>query len=67
LPSELLDVIIDFVDDSPDILSLVLTCRSFANRLIPSVLEYREITTSIHCEALWRHLVENAFLARNIR
>ncbi|KDQ53583.1 hypothetical protein JAAARDRAFT_97203, partial [Jaapia argillacea MUCL 33604] len=67
LPIELVDHIIDFLDDCSDILSLALTCRLLAKRLIPSVLEYREITTTINLEALWSHLADSPSLARNIR
>ncbi|KDQ53579.1 hypothetical protein JAAARDRAFT_429263 [Jaapia argillacea MUCL 33604] len=67
LPLELVDGIVDFVDDRPDILSLALTCRFLTDRLIPSVLDYREIATSIQPKALWTQLAENPSLAQNIR
>ncbi|KDQ49686.1 hypothetical protein JAAARDRAFT_63551 [Jaapia argillacea MUCL 33604] len=67
LPPELLDKVIDFIDDRPDILSLALTSHFFTERLIPSVLDYREITADHDNNRLWSHLFRNPLLACNIR
>ncbi|KDQ49684.1 hypothetical protein JAAARDRAFT_63549 [Jaapia argillacea MUCL 33604] len=67
LPLELLDKIIDFIDDRQDILSLALASHFFMERLIPSVLDYREIVAECDDHRFWSRLSRNPLLARNIR
>ncbi|KDQ58298.1 hypothetical protein JAAARDRAFT_193711 [Jaapia argillacea MUCL 33604] len=67
VPPELLDNIVDFIDDRRDILSLALGSHFFMARLIPSVLDYREIVAEYDDKRLWSRLSRNPLLARNVR
>ncbi|KDQ49697.1 hypothetical protein JAAARDRAFT_101049, partial [Jaapia argillacea MUCL 33604] len=67
VPLETINSIIDLIDDRSDILSLALTCKSFAKHLIPSILDYREIRAPFELSQIWRHLANNPTLARRVR
>ncbi|KDQ49685.1 hypothetical protein JAAARDRAFT_616176 [Jaapia argillacea MUCL 33604] len=67
VPLETIDSIIDLIDDRSDILSLSLTCKSFARYLIPSILDYREIRAPFEMSQIWEHIADNPILARRVR
>jgi hypothetical protein len=46
LPNELKEGVIDLIDDTPDILSLALSCRALQNHIIPHHLCYRDVSCS---------------------
>jgi hypothetical protein len=46
LPNELKEAVIDLIDDTPDILSLALSCRTLHNHIISRHLYYRDVSCS---------------------
>ncbi|KDQ49712.1 hypothetical protein JAAARDRAFT_100613, partial [Jaapia argillacea MUCL 33604] len=67
LPLELVYSIVDSVHSRSGVLSLALTCRFFKDRLIPNVLDYREINVPPNALTLWNHLNDNSSLLRHGR
>ncbi|KDQ49672.1 hypothetical protein JAAARDRAFT_618982 [Jaapia argillacea MUCL 33604] len=83
LPTEVFDSIVDNIEDEDnyfpafndedniqghdDILSLALSCRSFAQYLIPSILHYRTIRAHLDDHRLWHHLIDHPVLCLNVR
>ncbi|KDQ49656.1 hypothetical protein JAAARDRAFT_42675 [Jaapia argillacea MUCL 33604] len=83
LPTEVVDAIVDNIEDEDnyfpgcndedniqghdDILSLALSCRSFAQHLIPSILHYRTIWAHLDDHRLWHHLIDHPTLCLNVR
>ncbi|KDQ63959.1 hypothetical protein JAAARDRAFT_97971, partial [Jaapia argillacea MUCL 33604] len=69
IPLELVQPIVDHLEKPSHILALALTCRSLKEILIPSVLNYREITTiwEISSLPLWERMAQNPSLAQNVR
>ena len=67
LPIDTLELIAEWLDDRPDLLSLALTCSTWKNIIIPRHLEYREISLSVEHLSIWRHLAERPSLASNVR
>jgi hypothetical protein len=67
LPIDALELIAEWLDDRPDLLSLALSCSTWKNIIIPRHLEYREISLSVDHDLIWRHLAERPSLASNVR
>lgn len=67
LPLDALELIAEWLDDRPDLLSLALTCSTWKSIIIPRHLEYREISLSVDHFYIWRHLAERPSLASNVR
>lgn len=66
LPFDILEHLLESLD-SPDLLSLALSCSTWKNIIIPHHLEYREIIMTIDHHSIWRHLAERPSLAENVR
>ncbi|KDQ53348.1 hypothetical protein JAAARDRAFT_61375 [Jaapia argillacea MUCL 33604] len=67
MPTELVDRVIDYVDERPDVLSLALTCRHLNDILIPDHLRYRKLLISLDRLDTLETVIARPYLGRNIR
>ncbi|KDQ53363.1 hypothetical protein JAAARDRAFT_210041 [Jaapia argillacea MUCL 33604] len=67
MPTELVDRVIDYVDECPDVLSLALTCRHLKAILIPDHLRYRKLLISLERLDILETVITRPSLGRNIR
>lgn len=61
---ELLEILLDYIDLRPDLLSLALTCRFFAAYVLPDRIDYHTLVATPYHEALWENLCAHPQLAR---
>jgi hypothetical protein len=66
-PSELIELIIFYVALPSDLLHLALTCRSLCDMIIPSHLEFRNISCGPLFEHIWTYLINVPAQARMVR
>jgi hypothetical protein len=70
LPFDLTDVLLSSIRSRRDLRSLALTCRYWADLIIPRHIQYRKLHFGSNMELhlpVWAHLAERKDLSRNIR
>ncbi|KAF5309721.1 hypothetical protein D9611_014933 [Ephemerocybe angulata] len=66
-PTEILDSIMAYLDSKRDLLNVALCCKHLHDVVFPRHFEYRVIRCKVSSISVWKHLLGNHSLARNVR
>ncbi|KAJ7055845.1 hypothetical protein C8F01DRAFT_1373349 [Mycena amicta] len=66
LPTELIDAIVAEIHSAADLVALALTCKLLLHRIVPSPLNFRELSCDLCRPDLWTALSERPWNTRNV-